>query len=165
MHRTFIALFIFILFSSAANAACNATAARAWAGLQIEASASGSNCSQAVVTINLRKGNGEALWAHSYIAKQLLNFAQINSSDTKAMTKALVSWISGEGFMKSADALKLDGEFPFTPTESIDAASLAQYRKARLPLFCFIQGMESGNCLAKNKYGNLIELGVQRFPG
>ncbi len=163
MNRIVIALFTFILISSSANAACNATAARLWAGLKIEASSAGPNCSQAVVTISLRNGNGEALWTHSYIAQQLLNFSQINSSNTKA--KALVSWISGGGFMKSADALKLDGEFPFTPSEGIDAATLAQYRKAKLPLFCYIQGMESGNCLAKNKDGNLIELGLQSFPG
>ncbi len=165
MKRTVLALFMFILFSSAANAACNAAASRLWAGVKIEASTSGPNCLQAVVTISLRKGNGEAVWTQSYIAKQLLNFSQINSSDTKAMAKALGDWISGEGFMKSADALKLDGEFPFTPAEGIDAATLAQYRKAKFPLFCYIQGMESGNCLAKNKDGDLIEFGLQSFPG
>ena len=165
MNRTVLALILFILLSSSATAACNATTSRLWAGLKIEASSTGPNCPQAVITISLRQGNGEALWTHSYIAKQLLNFSQINSSDTKAMAKTLGNWISGEGFMKTADALKLDGEFPFTSTEGVDAATLAQYRKAKLPLFCFIQGMESGNCLAKNKDGNLIELGLQSFPG
>ena len=165
MNRTGLALMIFILLSSAADAACNAMAERLWAGLKIEAWSAGPNCSQAAVTISLRKGNGAAVWTHSYIAKQLLNFAQINSSGTKAMAKTLGDWISGEGFMKSADALKLDGEFPFAPSEDIDAATLAQYRKAKLPIFCCIQGMESGNCLAKNSDGTLIELGIQSFPG
>ena len=165
MNKTVFALLILMLLSSSANAACNAVVSRPWTGFKIEASTSGPNCAQAVATISLRKANGEAIWTHSYIAQQLLNFSQINSADSKAMAKALGDWISGEGFMKSVDALKMDGEFPFTPTEGIDGATVAQYRKAKRPLFCFIQGMESGNCLTKSKDGTLIELGIQSFPG
>lgn len=165
MNKTVLALFGLILISSSANAACNVSTSRLWAGFRIEAAASGPKCAQAVATISLRKANGEAIWTHSYISQQLLNFSQISSADSKAMAKAQSDWISGEGFMKSVDALKLDGEFPFTPADGMDAATVVQYRKDKLPLFCYVQGKESGNCLAKGKDGSLIELGFQRFPG
>ncbi len=165
MIKTVSTLCIWMLLSASANAVCNTSASRMWAGFKIEVFASGPTCSQAVATISLRQSHNEAIWTHSYIARQLLNFSQTKIVDGKAMTKALRDWISGEGFSKSVDALKMDGEFPFRPAEGIDAATVAQYRKGKLPLFCYVQGMESGNCLAKNKNGTLIELGIQSFPG
>ncbi len=146
------------------HAACTASASRVWgSGLTIEAFAQGPSCAQAVAVISVRKKSGEAIWVQSYITANVMNFTQPAASTSKVLTSTLKDWISGEGFMKSADKLVEGGEFPFTKND--DAETFAKYRKARAPLFCYIQGMESGNCLTVNKDGAVVELGVQSFPG
>ena len=144
---------------------CNAQAERKWRGLTIEAFSQGDACEDAVVTLVIRDKAGKPIWARAHIGAQLMNFSQDSIANSKAMVEKLSGWISGDGFMTSADKLTLDGEFPFTASSDIDAKALKAYRKQKLPLFCYIQGMESGNCLAVDKDGAIVELGVQSFPG
>ena len=165
MKRLALALLIQLASVVAANASCSLESSRSWSGFKIEAVASGPDCAKAVVSLIIRNSSGGALWTHSYVTSELMSFSQSTDADDKAMLALLKDWISGEGFMKSADKLVMDGEFSFDLGEGIDAATFAKYRKSKLPLFCYIQGMESGNCLAKSQDGSLIELGLQRFPG
>ncbi len=149
-----------------AAAACSATAARAWVGgTTIEAFAHGPSCAKAVVTLVIRNKVGNPLFMQAHDTAFLMNFTLAPAANAKALGTTLKDWISGGGFMTSADKLVVDGEFPFMVDEGVDAATLAKYRKAKLPLFCYIQGMESGNCLVLDKEGAVVDIGVQSFPG
>jgi hypothetical protein len=157
-------LFSCTLMGVQAEASCVASASRNWvSGLTIEAFAQGPSCAQAVAVISIRKKSGEAVWVQSYITQNVMNFTQPAAATSKVLTATLKDWISGEGFMKSADKLVEGGEFPFTKND--DDETFNKYRKAKSPLFCYIQGMESGNCLTVDKSGSVVELGVQSFPG
>ena len=152
------------LMATPADASCTASASRSWvSGLTIDAFAQGPTCAQAVGVISIRKKSGEAVWVQSYITANVMNFTQPAATNSKILTATLKDWISGNGFMKSADKLVEGGEFPFTKND--DAQSFAKFRKSKAPLFCYIQGMESGNCLTVDKDGAVVELGVQSFPG
>ncbi|MBG1231033.1 hypothetical protein [Aestuariivirga litoralis] len=160
-----LAFLVMMMSATAANAACTASASRVWNGLTVEAVAAGPDCAKAVVTLTLRQSSGDPLWTRSFITVQLMNFSQNPASDGKSMTKTVKDWISGSGFMQTADKLVLDGEFPFDPSAEVDKATFTALRKAKAPLLCYVQGMESGNCLAIDKDGSVVELGIQRFPG
>jgi hypothetical protein len=167
MKRIFAAaLFICACFASAQAATnCVAQAERKWSGMTIEALSQGDSCDTAVLTLAIRDKDGKPLWVRALVAGQLMNFASEPAQDAKSMVGKLSSWISGEGFMPSADKLVLKGEFPFTRSENLDAKSFAAYRSQKRPIFCFVQGMESGLCLAQDKDGTIAELGFQMFPG
>ncbi len=161
-----IVLFLGMTFPAHAGATCNATAARAWVvGTIIEAFAQGPTCEKAVVTLVIRNKEGDPLFTHAYDTANLMNFTQPPAVNAKALGATLKDWISGGGFMTAAHKLVVDGEFPFTVDEGVDAATFAKYRKAKLPLFCYIQGMESGNCLVLDRDGAVVDVGVQSFPG
>lgn len=57
-----------------------------------------------------------------------------------------------------------NGEFPFYPAEGVTRDLYNQVRDANVPLYCYVQGMESSNCLALRD-GALESVGVQSFPG
>lgn len=155
-----------LLSATSAEATCNAQSSRHWVkGFRIEAFAQGPTCAQAVATLIVRNKSGDAVWAHSYITNFLMNFTQPPPAIVKALADNMNDWISGGGFMTSADKLVLEGEFPFTVNEAIDADALKRYRNSKAPIFCFIQGMESGNCLVLERDGGVVDLGVQGFPG
>jgi hypothetical protein len=166
MKRLFLAILFFSVASTAEVLAnCVAQAERKWNNLTVEAFSQGPGCSNAVVTLAIRVRGGKAIWARAHIAHQLLNFSESPTNSPKAMTDKLRSWISGEGFMKSVDGLNLAGEFSFGLADGVSLEVFKAYQKLKLPLFCYIQGMESGNCLAVDKDGAVVELGVQSFPG
>jgi hypothetical protein len=74
-----------------------------------------------------------------------------------ATTKALPEW-------KAKDDFPINGEFMFYVEEGIDRAAYDVIRKADLPMYCFVQGMESVACLVLQD-GGLFKVGVQSFPG
>ncbi len=144
---------------------CVAQAERKWNGVTIEASSQGDTCADAVLTLVVRDKAGKALWTRALISTQLLNFSEQPAVDSKAMITKLSSWISGEGFMPTVDRLNLKGEFPFKITDGLDAKTFASYQKQKRPVFCYVQGQESGACLMLDKVGGVIEIGYQLFPG
>ncbi len=149
-----------------AGSSCSTSATRPWVGgTTIEAFAQGPSCAKAVVTLVIRNKAGSPLFVQAHDTAFLMNFTQEPAANAKALAVTLKDWISGGGFMTSADKLMVDGEFPFTVDEGVDAATFAKYRKAKLPLFCYIQGMESGNCVVLDKDGMVVDVGVQSFPG
>jgi len=144
---------------------CVAQAEHKWNGMTIEAASQGDTCSDAVLVLAVRDKAGKPVWVHAYIASQLLSFTDQPATDAKAMVSKLSGWISGEGFMQSADKLNVKAEFPFVLAQDGDAKNFDSYRKQKRPIFCFVQGMESGACLLQDKDGGIVEIGTQGFPG
>ena len=56
------------------------------------------------------------------------------------------------------------GEFPFYPEPYYDRSGYEVLRQSDVPLFCYVQGMESIACVALEN-GRMEKVGVQSFPG
>jgi hypothetical protein len=167
-----------LVFGAAgAWADCDALARAKWAGsgqsFSAEASAQGPTCDNAVVTMVLRDPNGKPVWVESFVAAQVMPFAGV--VERKAMTAALAEWIDQKSstlprsdklpdWPEGAEAPQA-GEFPFYPDEGVDREFYMKLRGQKLPLFCYVQGMESMACVALDKDGGLTKVGVQTFPG
>ncbi len=91
------------------------------------------------------------------------------------MQTALAQWIdpASNTTMQTSSALPewpanadgpQNGEFPFYVEEGYTRELYNEIRNANLPLYCFVQGMESSRCLALRN-GALESVGVQSFPG
>jgi ABC-type Fe3+-hydroxamate transport system substrate-binding protein len=162
----------------AAATPCNATSNDTWrpAGrgeFTIEAAASGPNCERAVATLVIRDGDGRVAWVEAYPTEHVMVLA--TARDSGAIEVALSGWINPEAntTMQSTSALPewpanaeapQNGEFPFYPEAGYDRESYTALRANNLPLYCFVQGMESMACLALAD-GELTLIGVQSFPG
>ncbi|MDE2385434.1 MAG: hypothetical protein KGO53_12530 [Alphaproteobacteria bacterium] len=164
MLRILFALALVLASASGARAACVASAMRPWGGLVIEAKAHGASCPKAVVSLVVRNG-AKVLWKQAAPASSLMIFTQNPPANGNAMIKALKQWISSDGFAQTTDKLKTSGEFPFEPDAALDPQAFKKLRQARLPVFCYVQGMESARCLGLRVDGAVIDLGVQLFPG
>jgi hypothetical protein len=160
-----------------AQADCDARARAVWAGshkgVVAEAMSQGATCENAVVTLVLREKSGKPIWAETFVGAQVMVFAGV--SDRAAMTRALSEWIDQKGAMmprtdklpdwpKGADAPQGGGEFPFYPDGGIDREMYLKLRGAKLPMFCYVQGMESMGCVALEGDG-ITKVGLQTFPG
>jgi len=163
--KAILTVLFFVFAASQAEASCRASASRSWGQHKIEASAAGPNCANAVLTLVVRADDNYAVWTKTYVADQLMNFSDSPAANAAAMKAKLKDWISGDGFMKTADQLQTSGEFPFTPAGDLNPGTMEDAVKNRSPVFCFIQGSESGQCLAEIWDGEVVELGVQAFPG
>lgn len=156
---------------------CSVSAASTWTAkpgsrFPVEAYSHGAECAQAVVEIIVREGGGRALWTDSAPAENVMIFGGIK---TRAkMARALKEWISGEQMFKSSADLPpwktgagqpATGEFPFYPEAGVDRAHYEQVRAAKLPVFCYVQGMESEACIVLHEDGRMEKLGAQSFPG
>jgi len=161
---------------SQAASACDVSVGFAWAPsgqrpLRAEAVSHGPRCDKAVVVVTVRGADGTPLWVDARVAQFVMPFAGVKSM--KAMKAALGEWIRQDHQLKSTASLPTwppgaaqpaSGEFPFLPDEAVDRDYYEAARRARLPLFCYVQGMESMACVAL-KDGGMIKLGVQLFPG
>jgi hypothetical protein len=160
----------------AAQADCDARSRTQWAGshkiIVAEATAMGATCANAVVTVVLRDQGGKPLWVESFVGAQVMVFAGVN--DKGVMIKALGDWIDQKNSMlprtdklpdwpKTAEAPQA-GEFPFYPDRDVDREMYMKLRAAKLPLFCYVQGMESMACVALDG-DSVTKVGVQTFPG
>ncbi len=157
---------------------CNATASDTWrpeggGEFSIEATTSGPNCEHAVATLVIRDAQGRVVWAEAYPTEDIMVLA--GARDKGAMEVSLAGWINpaANTTMQSTSALPewpanadspQNGEFPFYPEEAYDRDSYTTLRTNNLPLYCFVQGMESMACLALGDSG-LEKIGVQSFPG
>jgi hypothetical protein len=90
------------------------------------------------------------------------------------MVKALSDWLAQDHMFKSSadlppwgpsDEAPKSGEFPFYPEAGVDREGYEQIRAQKLPVFCYVQGMESLACLTVNREGQVDKVGVQLFPG
>jgi hypothetical protein len=162
----------------AANS-CSARATQSWATsptqkLAVEAIADGPTCAQAFVTIAFRNGKGDLLWFESSRVTDIMVLTQPPAQNAKAMAALLKQWITHDNHLQTADKLPPwkdganapeAGEFPFYPDEGTTQGDYVKMQKAKLPLFCYVAGMESAACLVFMKDGTIVKVGSQSFPG
>lgn len=164
-----------------ATSGCSAETVIDWAPvsgppMQIAARASGPSCDTGMASIAITDAAGKSLFAGEFDIAPMTTtvFAEAKTPETlkaalqrwidptdqmMATTQQLPDWASG------ADAPQ-SGEFPFYPAEGTTRDAYARLRARALPMFCFVQGGESMQCLALDKAtGALIDVGLQTFPG
>lgn len=136
-----------------------------------EAFAHGARCDKAVVMLVVRGADGAPLWTDSRVGAFVMPFAGVKTKGD--MQAALAGWIRQDHQFKSTAKLPpwpagadqpASGEFAFLPDEGVDRVTYEAARAARLPVFCYVQGMESMACVVW-KDGGMTKLGVQLFPG
>lgn len=155
---------------------CDARATNTWtaedAQLSVEATTVGPDCARAVATFIVRDGSGVPLYAEAHVAEDIMTLAP--ARDQAAMQTALREWVTPGTTMISTSALPewpanaaapQNGEFPFYPESDFDRESYAVLRQNNLPLFCYVQGMESQACIMFSGEGEVTKIGVQTFPG
>lgn len=156
---------------------CTASVDGAWpeAGkFTIEAFASGAKCESALAVLAIRDETGVASFYEVFPTESVMVLAGMTTP--KDLEAALKTWadpkmsnITTSGDLpewKAGAEAPAAGEFPFYPEEGIDQASYAKVRDAKVPTFCFVQGMESLACIVKDpESGGLYKIGVQTFPG
>lgn len=137
----------------------------------------GANCAAATATLTISGANGNTLHTFEAPTEVMRNTIFGDADNAETMKAALAAWIDppSNTTVETTGALpewKADAEmpgnpeFPFMPTEGMNRADYAKLRAARLPLYCYVQGGESQNCLAFNETaGTLTSIGLQRFPG
>lgn len=157
-------------------AGCDVSVGMPWAParqrpFRAEAFAHGPSCDKAVVLVVVRGADGTPLWTDSRVGAFVMLFAGVKTS--REMQSALTEWIRQDHQFKSAASLPswppgaeqpVSGEFPFLPDEAVDRDFYESARRAQLPLFCYVQGMESMACVVL-KDGGMTKIGVQLFPG
>jgi hypothetical protein len=173
----FAALLAAIATASPALAVgCEVSAAVPWVPVRqkpfrVEAFAHGPSCEKAVVLLVVRGADGTPLWADSRVGAFVMLFA--GGKTTREMQAALTDWLRQDHQLKSAANLPswppgaeqpASGEFPFLPDEAVDRDFYEAARRDKLPLFCYVQGMESMACVVL-KDGGMTKIGVQLFPG
>ncbi len=159
------------------SAGCDARAAAPWqagdATYSVEATTTGPDCTRAVATIVLRNSSGAPVYAEAHLSKDVMVLAP--ARDPAAMQTALQEWVTYNNHtMTTTSALPdwpanasapQNGEFPFYPEEGATRESYMALRQQNLPLFCYVQGMESMACLALSGADEVTKVGVQSFPG
>ncbi len=156
---------------------CDARATTTWAArdatFSTEAATTGPDCARAVATLVVRDSSGAPVYAEAYAAEHVMVLAE--ARDANAMQTALQDWTNpaSNTIMQTTSALPewpanatgpQNGEFPFYPGAGYDRDSYMRLRTNDLPLFCYVQGMESQACLAAVD-GDVTKIGVQTFPG
>jgi len=162
---------------AAAATDCSLAASANWAPLpgriyRTEAFSRGPSCAQAVVTLVVRTPDGSVVWADAAPGEHVMTFADVKTR--QEMARALADWLSQTSMFKTTRALPAwpegaqepkSGEFPFMPESWIDREYYERARAEGLPLFCYIQGMESIACIVLSRDGQMEKIGVQSFPG
>jgi hypothetical protein len=158
-----------------AAAGCNATAEEAWdatpdASFSMRAVAWGSTCKQAMIALALWPKDGPPAYSFISSMADIEGFDEV--ADEAALKEALAQWASGQADTtsrlpewKAADPSPgPTEEFPFHPDEGVTQESYTAVRAANLPMFCFVQGQESQQCVYLQDDA-LHSIGVQQFPG
>jgi hypothetical protein len=163
--------------AAAANG-CDAAVTQPWRPLSgtefsVDTVSFGPDCARAVGTLTVRDVQGNVLWTEASPTMHIMSLA--GAHDIAAMQAALTEWgnAANNTTMQTAAALPdwpqgsdgpVSGEFPFYVEAGYDRDSYLQLRESNVPLFCYVQGMESMGCLALQN-GSLNKIGVQSFPG
>jgi hypothetical protein len=178
--NSFIAAVAFLTFPvAAANAACNTQATHEWVidtqrKLSVEAIAEAPRCPKAVVLLVIRNEKGDPLWIEASKAKDVFTFAEAKPNGPLTMTAALQKWIAKDARLLQADILPAwkkvadapeKAKNPFYVDEGLSRADYLAMREAKLPMLCFVAGMESQTCLVLTKDGSLQKIGSWPFAG
>jgi hypothetical protein len=181
MSRRLFATLMMASSASLSHAAvnCNIRASQLWAAspaqkLSVEAYTGGPTCALAVVTLVIRNSKGEPLWFETSDTRYILSFSEQPKANAEAMATTLKEWVKNDDRMqytsvlpewkKGADA-PVSAEFPFYVQDGITQQDYSQMRDAKLPMFCYVAGMESESCLVLTKEGTIVKIGSQSFPG
>jgi hypothetical protein len=150
---------------------CPATASGTWSGMQVEANANGADCATAQATITIRNG-ARVLWSEEYPVNEVMVLAGPESVED--LQRRLNEWVNPPGAARDSTGdlpvwaagaqNPMSGEFPFYAEKGVDRAAYETLRGADVPMFCYVQGMESEACLALEN-GRVTKIGVQSFPG
>lgn len=177
-----LALSVAILFAASAAsfalaADCNEKASAPWRqsgkGIVAEASSRGVRCDKANISLVLRGADGKVLLSFASPADKVMTFVEVKTK--AAMKTTLASWLA-EAMKQMPTSDKLpdwkekqdqpsDGEFPFYVEQGVKRPAYLAIRKAKIPMFCFVQGMESLGCAVLGPDGAVKKLGTQSFPG
>ena len=153
--------------------------------LSLIAYAVGDTCAGATVGFSVINSKREAVWTYSKIGREIAYFLDdsatpktiFKGSETEQkeqMKQALRDWINADA--TTADSLpdwpktmkdKLEpkeDEFGFYSDESLLRQSYLDYRKRKVPLFCFHSGIESRTCIVANKNDLIVEIGGESIP-
>lgn len=155
--------------------ACSARHGETWAAgkqsFKIETMTDGPTCELAIATLVIRAADGVPMWYEVFAAAQVMQLA--GQPDAASMKKALAEWTLPNTAQSNSSTLAAwkkgaegpdAGEFAFYVEEGVDRDTYEAIRKAKLPMYCFVQGMESLSCLVLQD-GALMKVGVQAFPG
>ena len=166
---------------------CNASVSKKWnvgrsLPYSVEASSVGPDCKRAVALLVVRDSKGEVKYSLSMASQDNAvfgNLADAPVADIKNMRVALGDWLD-TGLSSKKNRLSkflewkagTDGptesppaEFPFTVSSDVSQETYEGWRKQNVPVFCFVQGMESMRCVVLTKDGSVTEVGMQSFPG
>ena len=138
---------------------------------RVEAFSDGPTCQKAVVVFVVRDDRGVVLHHAAYQSEYV---AITKDARTRTqMQSALSEWV-GRGASRdrhenlpnwtAGAPAPVPREFPFTPEDGITRAAYLTVKTNQTPLLCYVQGMESINCLVLRE-GTLEPLGIQSFPG
>ena len=170
-----------------AFADCSATVSKKWnvgrsLPYSVDASSLGPDCKRAVALMVVRDGKGDVKYSLSMATKDnavFSNLADASVADIKSMRVALGDWLDAGLSSKKNKLSKFlewkagtegpsenpPAEFPFTVNSEVSRDTYEEWRKQNVPVFCFVQGMESMRCVVLTKDGNISEVGIQSFPG
>jgi hypothetical protein len=155
---------------------CTAYASTLWASgptpkLKLEAFSDGPTCAKAITVFAVRDASGKVLHSETYQSQFVATLGEART--LPQMRLALRDWIgigANPGFhadlpnwLAGATAPQ-EREFPFTPDQSITRADYLAVKARRMPVLCYVQGMESLKCLVYRN-GGLEPFGIQSFPG
>ncbi len=161
---------------AAGSSGCGSAASKVWlpvrnGAFRTEAFSVGPSCPLAVVTLVIRAPDGAPLWADAMPASNVMTFSRVRGIGS--MSAALREWLSQNHLFRTSFDLPVwtkgegapkAGEFPFYPDEAVDHEYYERVRAERLPVFCYVQGMESLACIVL-KDGAMMKIGLQSFPG
>jgi len=158
-----------------AGAACAASAESEWTvttetSLTVRARAWGPTCKQAVVAVAIWGKDGAPNYSFISAMADIEGFDEV--TDAAGLTKALQGWADGQAdttdtlpeWKEGDPSPDPSAEFSFYPEDGMDRAAYVAIRTAKLPMFCFVQGQESQQCVYLQD-GGVQSVGVQTFPG
>lgn len=126
----------------------------------------GDDCATATVSIALRGPTMRVLWRENFLTEDLAGFQA--AVDARSMRSVLVRWItSGGSTRQTARQLppwpNLDAR-RFAVDEEINQAEYESVRRADVPIFCYVAGLDRRRCVALVDEGrDVVTMGFQLF--
>lgn len=141
--------------STAARSGCDANASRDWSAVGsqyyvIEAEAHGATCAEAVATIRIKTTDGQTIFTHDYLTREVPLAFNPNSAQT-GLREEIDSWtrnVSETGSASELPAWPAHAERPpgFTPVVARNVYENARGNQSAM--FCYPDGGESNACVA-----------------
>jgi hypothetical protein len=157
--------------TSATNWTIPAARGSAATTLRVIGRSSGRSCAKAALSYTILNARGRVVFRQTYQSDAVATFIGVRTQNQ--MRGALTDWIrpvNGVSFranlpdwLVGADG-PVEREFGFTPAETMTREEYLGIKGDRTPIRCYVQGIESINCLIY--HGGVVDpFGVQQFPG